>query len=245
MLSKRISIQWPPQEAGENTSTMVIYSKEGHFVDVRIFLENYPVIEENPTSKFDDIFEWAMVGDEISLESTIPDTYKLQFTHEIDSLAIMKAINENLPLDQCLTEADVGTFWKTDTEDRKETGNMTNPATGKKEDYVEIWRSVSSVQHTPENEVREPADEEVTPLYVLRIDTDEFHGQMIRSGNWIQGILHDKKNSKVPLNVIRCYVKDSKWEYLINYSNFKFPVDFDGAKGDSITIDNVKWTCIE
>lgn len=246
MLSKRLTIQWPPEEAGENTVTMVVYSKLGHFVDIRVFKENYPVIEENPTSldMYIENFEWTMTGDEIVMEPTIPDTFKLQFTHEIDSMAIIKSITCNLPVEDCATDPDVGTFWKVPgSDDRKETGSMLNPATGKVQEYVEMWRSLDDRKHTPTNEVREGKDTD-SDQYVLRIEQKDFQGQLIRSGNWCQGILYDKLNKTVPLNVIRAYFDGEKWQYLIKYGSFKFPVDF-AKPNTEIECDGLKWKCIE
>ncbi|EGV64849.1 hypothetical protein CANTEDRAFT_113613, partial [Yamadazyma tenuis ATCC 10573] len=229
---------------------MVIYSKGEHFVDIRVFKDHYPVIEENPRSlkQFTDTFEWTMTGDEIPMEAAIPDTYVLSFTHEIDSLAVVKSIEENIPVEQCLSEPDVGTFWKLpDSEDRKETGNMTNPATGKKGDYVEIWRSLSALNATPSEDVRETPHDIANDknLHVLRVlDNEQFEGQFIRSGAWCQGLLYDKLNKIVPLNVVRGYFDGEKWQWLIKYGSFNFPVLFSGSIGDTIDINGVVWSCI-
>lgn len=250
MLSKRLSIQWPPEEPIEDTVTMVVYSKQDHFVDIRVFKSNYPIINENPTiESFKKTFEWAMTGDEISLDATIPDTYVLKFTHEIDSLAIIKSIDQNLPLQQCLTDPDVGTFWKVpNSQDRKETGNMMNPATGKHQDYVEFWRSLSSTRSSPDVEVRElKEDVDNDPhLFVLRIENDQFQGQLIRTGNWCQGILYNKQSKEVPLNIVRAYFKGAQWEYLIKFGDrCEFPLDFSGSEGDEVESGGNIWKCIE
>lgn len=248
MLSKRLSIQWPPESAGEDTETMVIYSKQDHFVDIRVYKSQYPVINETPDLQaFKNTFEWTMIGDEIPLEPTDPNTYVLKFTHEIDSLAIVKSIEQGKPLEQCLTEPDVGTFSKLPgTEDRKETGHMINPATGKDQNYIEIWRSLSANKHSLTKEVREtPEDIENDPnLFVLRVDLAQYHGQLIRTGNWCQGILHNKNNSVVPLNVVRAFY-DEKWNYLIKFGDIEMPLEFGGRKGDHVTKGGIEWECIE
>lgn len=249
MMSKRLSIQWPPEEASENTETMVVYSKDDHFVDIRVFKTSYPTINENPDLEtFKNTFEWTMTGDEISLEPELPDTYVLQFTHEIDSLAIMKSIETKTPLEQCANDPDMGTFWKVPgSQDRKETGHMVNPATGKDQEYVEYWRSLSSSKTTPEFEVRElPEDvENDDKMFVLRVNLDVYHGQVIRTGNWCQGLLHNKKNLSIPLNVVRAYFDGTKWHYLIKFGNVDLPLEFNGKKGETIVYKDITWECIE
>lgn len=246
MLSTRISIQWPPEEVGENTKTMVIYSNEGHFVDIRIFLDQYPIIQSNPESleNFTRAFEWATTGKELELEATIPETYRLQFDTDVNSVDVIKSIEQNLPLDACKGAADIGTFWKVPgSSERKETGSMVNPATGKNSEYVEIWRTISSVESTPEKEVL-PKDNEQPDLYVLKAQMQGFDGLFIKSGNWCQGVLYDQLNKIVPLNVVRGFYRE-KWEYLIKYGSFEFPMDFQGKKGDTVNVDGISWTCIE
>lgn len=248
MLSKRLSIQWVPEEPHENTSTMVVYSNESHFVDIRVFNDHYPIVEDGTKTPFSDVFEWVMTGDEVPVEATIPNTYVIKFTHEIDSMAVMKSISLGKPVEECIGADDVGTFWNDDsTLDRKETGCMVNPATNQQQNYVEMWRSLNAMKHSPEKEVRELSEDNDDTMYVLRTLEEEkqFQGQLIRTGNWCQGVIYDKSNEKVPLNVIRSYFDGEKWQMLINYGSLMFPVDFHGDKNDTLEISGIKWKCIE
>lgn len=243
MLSQRISIAWPPKPADEKTSTMVVSSKRGKFVDIRVQLEHYPITDTN--IDFRKVFEWVMVGDEIPVAPDIPHTYKIKFTHDIDSIAIWKSIDTGLPLEQCQTSPDVGTFWKTDGLDRKETGHLINPETGLNQEYIEIWRSLSPNNHTPSHEAREQDQEDDPDVYVLQINLSSHHGQLIRTGNWVQGLLYDKNNHQMPLHVVRAFFNGDHWEYLIKYSKYEFPIGFKGSPSDTITVGEMVWNCIE
>lgn len=232
--STRISIQWPPESAEETTKTYVITSpKHNHFVDIRSYL--------NPSSiKPRGIpFEWALAGVEEDVGSG-----KILFHHEIDSQSILNSDSTRDPTQP--PAADLGHFEQLPNGDRKETGEMRNPATGKIQPYVEIWRSLDANETSPEKEMREKEGHN-PEVYVLAVDDEEYKGKLIRMGNWIQGVVWEKKKSANAnaLSLLRAYFDGSEWKRLLEYGPISIPCNFDGNINDSIIINGIKWNCIE
>lgn len=245
-LSTRVSLQWLPDLAFEETSTLVIASPQGHYVDIRIYKDK---LLDKPISNdeyFNDIFQWCLAGKEVPIKNTS----KIIFKSVIDSQAISRSILLNKPLIDCIGDDDVGDFSTIEnSDDRIETGEMTNPETGKKQDYIEIWRSLDPEEHTPILEVKEPKNPKSSKVHVLEVSTSDFEGKVVRLGNWMQGIIYDKFNKKNPINVIRSFYNNdaSEWDHLIEYGDISlFPVEFIGEVGDISYIgDRIVWKCIE
>lgn len=258
-LSTRVSIQWPPELAAEKTRTLILASPEGHFVDIRIYKEyegsfggpgpdvqhqSLSQPQSQPLPFFGDVFEWCMTGKEVP----IPNTNSISFPHVIDSQAIARSIRLGLPLEE--GEADVGHFSSIPgSDDRKETGAMTNPATGKVQDYIEIWRSLDPLAHTPEHEVRESKGNTPIPVSVLEVvENPQYQGTVIKYGNWIQGLVYDKENNDVPLHVIQQYGPRTKpRQTVIEYGDITlFPLDFNTELNETTNLkENLVWKRIE
>lgn len=243
-LSTRVSIQWPPELAGEDTKTLILTSPNGHFVDIRIFKDKLPFVPGPEVPFFADVFEWCMTGKEVE----IPNTNSISFPHVIDSHAIAKSISQGQPLED--GEADVGHFFSIPgSDDRKETGSMTNLATGKVQDYVEIWRSLDPLTHSPDHEVRQVKGGAPVPVCVLEVvENVQYQGTLIKYGNWIQGLIYDKSDDKVPLHVIQRYCPENGTEQtVIEFGDIKlFPLDFKTELDEVLVVkDNLCWKRIE
>lgn len=226
-LSTRISIQWPPELAAEESHTLVITSPQDHFVDIRVLKDKYNT--KNYEGSFNDNFQWCITGKEVP----IPNTNKIKFVHELDSAVIIGGENPGDP--------DVGEFSNIEgSEDRKEVGSMKNPKTNTIELYIEIWRSLCPLNSTPEVEVREQGLD--VPVIVLEVKTDLLRGKYIRYGNWLQGIVFDNKE----LHVVRAHYSSS-WNILIEYGNiYLFPIDNEIDDVDqTVDVGSLTWNCIE
>ncbi|ODV79370.1 uncharacterized protein CANTADRAFT_51526, partial [Suhomyces tanzawaensis NRRL Y-17324] len=234
MISTRVSLQWNDDAPEELTSTMAMTSRNNHFVDLRVYKKNYPYHPQQPEPFIEDVFQWVMCG----IEHPIEGTGKIKFVTTIDSSSIAPAIKLGGPV--VPGPPDIGDF--SDIEgslDRKEVGEMMSPDTGKLESYVEIWRSLDAENHTPETEVREGANKDDVECKVLEVVEDEtYHGKLIQLGNWLQGIVHNKKNND--LHVIRAFKEADGWREMIGYGNTEFfPLDSELKRAE------VEWKRIE
>lgn len=233
VLSTRVSLQWLPNEPEELTSTLVFTTPQDHFVDVRIYNEQYPHIQKGSTPEaFDKIFQWVITGE----EEEIPDTNKIRFRHEVNLQEVMKSLESGRPLSECRSEPDIGAFWSIEgSEDRKETGSMVNPETGKHTDYVEIWRSLDPALTTPVTEIREISGKEHEVL-TLELKHNGVLGRIIRLGNWVQGVIYEEAEKTHPISVLRCFYDSNagEWKDLIRYGKHSFPELFKELEEDGL-----------
>jgi len=239
MLSTRVSIQWPPEPAGEDTKTIVITTPDNHFVDLRAYIDHYPYRNQG-SEEFENVFQWCSCG----VERPIANSSKIEFCQEINSIAIWKSIRANESL--APPEPDIGDFSSIpNSEDRKEVGTMTNSASGKRQPYVEIWRSLDPNENSLEHEVRQSSHTTVNKVFTLVVSSAGYTGKLVRVGNWAQGIIYDKSNKERPLHVIQSHLKGS-WSTLLAYGAIElFPVSFDGCINDTVRISHLEWKCIE
>lgn len=241
--STRVSIRWLPEDFDEKSSTMVLTSPKGRFVDIRIMKDRYPY-HETSHPFIDELYQMATTG----WEEPLAGTSKIQFHCDINSVDIAKSIRQKVPLDECRSAPDIGDFSAIEgSEDRQETGAMENPETFLRTEYVEIWRSLDPEKHTPTLEVREPS----VPSPLLRchvldvVGNERYEGRLVRLGNWVQAIIYDKRSTSHPLHVTRQFYNGKTWETLIAYGDLAFPTDFAGAIGDTISASAISWTCTE
>ncbi|ODV94330.1 hypothetical protein PACTADRAFT_86518 [Pachysolen tannophilus NRRL Y-2460] len=242
VVSKRVSIQWPPEDASEPTTTMVFTAPSDKFVDLRPL--KIPQTEKE--EKFP--FEWAIVG----YEQVLPEN-KIQFHHTMDSRLVNEiyyAKKNNLLLPSTEDTPDIGHFTTLPNGDKREDGEMLNIATGKIQPYIEIWRSLDLTRATPDSPIAASEQQDVPTVkcIVLEVNDDIYEGRFIIIGNWAQGILNNKKtdyneNYSSSMSCIRVYFRNNKWEPLVEYGIDieKFPVGFTGKIGDYQGI----WKCIE
>ncbi|KAM9938685.1 hypothetical protein OXX80_001819 [Metschnikowia pulcherrima] len=230
VLSTRVSLRWLPEEPNELTSTMVFTSAQDHFVDVRIYKDKYPYrqVGEQP-ERFEDVFDWVIVGEEEAIENS----NQIRFNHTVNSQEIARSLATKKPLSECRSDPDVGAFWPIEgSEDRKETGAMAHPNTGKTTEYVEIWRSLNPNLTSVDKEVREGHDEkgaatheDAAPVATYDLKTKGFIGRIIRLGNWVQGVIYEENETEFPISVVRKFrdANSGKWMDLITYGKHKFP----------------------
>ncbi|OBA20417.1 hypothetical protein METBIDRAFT_43510 [Metschnikowia bicuspidata var. bicuspidata NRRL YB-4993] len=230
VLSTRVSLQWLPDEPQECTNTMVFTSLKDHFVDVRIYKDQYPYRQSGDTpEKFENVFQWVIVGDEEEIEGT----NQIQFNHTVNSQEIMKSLVSGKPLSECRSAPDIGSFWAIEgTEDRKETGSMAHPDTGIKTEYVEIWRSLNPNASSVKREVREGYDvtglatqDAPGPVMTFDLKADGFIGRIIRLGNWVQGVIYEENERRFPISVMRSFwdADSGVWQELVGYGKHEFP----------------------
>lgn len=236
-LSTRVSLQWPPKEPEELSDTLVMTSKSGHFVDIRIFKEYYPLAEIVASKPVDTVFQWCMSGIEESFgENTI------NFKKDLDSAAVAEAtkVGKRPTLIQGLP--DIGHFSAIEgSQDRKETGSMINPETNYEENYIEIWRSLDPVSHSPTSEVREK-EPFLSKAIVLKVSDESYEGKLIKLGNWLQGLLYTRLSCT--FSIIRSHY-DGQWNDLIKYGDKSFPKLLISNEGENINFDGVIWHCLE
>lgn len=238
VISTRVSIQWPPAEPEELTSTLAFTTPNDNYVDIRIFKSFYPYISKiNKDDKFQEVFQWCIAGKEIPL-----DNGRIKFDNVISSVALHESLILGDPL---VIDSDIGTFSEYGL-DRKETGEMKND-NGVVSPYIEIWRSLDPLKHTPNKEVREDEENNDANIPIFALELINGLGRLVRIGNWIQGVIQDKDT----VHVIRCWydVDEQKWVNVIEFGEFdKFPIEFDGKVDDIITVDKErdwKWKCVE
>lgn len=258
-LSTRYSIQWPESvnnEEQELTSTLVLTSPKGLFVDVRILKD---------TDTTDEVaFDWYFAGIEIEIPSK--QNLMIEFDHKfLDSQYIDHHYAHNFTHDGFKMGSDVGTFFdapdKTESAMgiRYETGEMCNPESGNVEPYIEKWISCNPNKSTLEYIGK--SDDNSNGLKCIVLDTvdggidNNYHiknvsiGRLIILGGWIQGIFWEKGVSdKIEsLGIVRRF---GEHKPLISYGGQvnKFPESkqLTGLKVDDIVVvDTTKWVVKE
>lgn len=243
VLSTRVTIQWLPDAEEELTSTMVFSTPGDVFTDVRVFKSHYPYVKKaGEPESLDEVFQFVTIG----WEEEIENTNQMRFHTVVNLTEILKSIKTGKPLDNCRAAPDIGAFWPIEgSEDRKETGAMENPATGKVTEYVEIWRSLNPEETTPHKEVRE--GKEPVRVRVYDTVTEDFTGRIVRLGNWVQGVLFDASEKKHPISVYRAFYNETsdKWETLIDYGLQEFPNIFKSLESSLAELNGVEWKRVE
>ncbi|EMC92810.1 hypothetical protein BAUCODRAFT_263048 [Baudoinia panamericana UAMH 10762] len=175
-ISLRESIRWLPDEAYEDTNTVVLTSGEQRFVDVRLRKTDEGTRGQDPE------IDWAFAGTATSTQAS-PDTDNTHTTwyHWIDSRHHGKAAEGIL---------DHGDMSPLPGDRTLEKGRMINPATGKETDYEEIWKDEEPIA-VPSND--EPARR---CCIVLTLEDTAAHvqgsrprGMLIRVGHIVQGMV--------------------------------------------------------
>ena len=253
-LSKRYSLFWTESEDKESepTSTLVVSSPKGLYVDIRPFTK-----ESQESTKENGWFDWYFAGFEIP----IAGSSKIEFNHEFfDSEYINYYYKNGLSSKGFTIGTDLGDF--SDSKDpeeikkgiRIETGVLCNPKTGKVEPYVEKWVTCNS-EHTPELEF---LGKYMSKLRCIVLDTkdggitdneskDAIIGRFIVLDKWVQGVVWNKSvttNKTDSLGVVRFFDEANP---LISYGGQigKFPKLTNLAQGldvgEFVTVDGVTW----
>lgn len=248
-LSTRVSIQWLPDDVEELTKTMVFSTPKCFSTDVRIFKEYYPYVKSGTEPEpIDKIFQFASIGTEVVIEGT----NRVEFPSEVNLQVINQAIKTGKTIDECKgLIPDIGCFWPIEnSEDRKETGSMVNPANDKLTEYIEVWRSLNPVETRPNDEVRENHWRgQRTEVKVRTYDAkgENYRGRLIMLSNWVQAVLYTFVDGLHRLSVARAYLENEsgKWEYLIDYGKYCFPEFSEALSKDEFEHGGVVWSRIE
>jgi Protein HRI1 len=156
-----------PDRAKEPTSTLVLMSRNLHFVDLRILKPLNPSEpdlpnEGGPNSRL----EWAFSG--VAKYTELPGCVHAEWSHEIDSRA-------NDP------DKDEGDLIPQHDGSVLEIGRMVNPATGKMTEYEEVWADL-------EVEVIGEDSQRISIVIAVVDDLRGIKGKIVRVGQWCQGI---------------------------------------------------------
>ncbi|KAI5961615.1 NUD1 [Candida pseudojiufengensis] len=199
----------------EDADVLVLTTPGNHYVDIRIFKQYYPCINNN--LPFDQVFELCLAGKEVPLTEN-----KIKFESIINS----QSLKDSFKTGKIEIDDDIGEFSEYGL-DRKEIGKMKN-GKGVISPYIEIWRSLDPSKHSPKKEVRESTTESVEfSTYELKTGL----GKLIQLGNWKQGIIQLEND----IIVLRSWFNGHHWDNLIKYGDIsKFNID-----------NNLNWVCIE
>ncbi|CAK7214318.1 hypothetical protein SBRCBS47491_002100 [Sporothrix bragantina] len=218
-ISHRVSIAWLPAPHSEPTSTVVLTSPGRRFVDVRVL----------GTTKESQELDWALAGTSSStpVAKGVSDCV---WRHWVDS----HYENED-------ADAQVDRGRNTDQPDGTvlETGAMVNPATGKVQDYEEVWRDDDL-----------PAS---SRCVVLQHESDKGdRGVAIVLGPYCQGILRTKKEGVTVERWQRETVEDmDDWKLVFRLGSGKLPCKAlterqSLREGEDLVVgSNQTWTVME
>jgi hypothetical protein len=197
-ISHRASIRWLPDPASEPTSTLVLTSPTGWYIDIRILLsrETIPPSVEigddellQPASAPNQVslnlpaekIDWAFSGSSKSTPAK-PEEDKpahSEWNHWVDS----KTLYHEPPI------VDAGDMYPVTEVRVLEKGSMPNPATGLDTEYEEIWDDMPIKLPDLGNE------KSATCLILVTEDTEkETKGCIMKLGSWCQGVLRVGKD---------------------------------------------------
>lgn len=242
-VSRRHAIHWPdsqpPDGESEPTSTVVVSSPAGIFVDVRCTKLLHP--------------EWFFAGDEV----TDPDNDSVvEFNHAFFDSQYVSDPKAAIP-------PDIGTF--TDPDDpgeraagiRVETGAMVNPATGVMERYVEKWitadpysRDLHWVGGDAPDGVRCVVLQTGAADKMCNVLQNECTGRLVCFGNWTQGVFwcNGGDNKEDTYGVVRMYKDEVIVEHGAYAKVFPSWESICGVtrEGEILTVgESVEWKVVE
>jgi hypothetical protein len=163
-----VGVRKLPDKAIEPTSTLVLTSRNQHFVDLRILKPLEPSEPDLPNEggPFTRL-EWAFSGI-ARVTNDRQGCLHSEWSHEIDS-------RSDDP------DTDEGDLYPQNDGSTLEIGRMINPVTGKMTDYEEVWEDL---------EVEVTGDDTHRLSIVVGIvdDVRGTRGRIVRVGRWCQGI---------------------------------------------------------
>ena len=191
-------------------STLVLTTSSGYYVDVRIQLPpnfdgDLRFLNGDPDTLE---LDWAFAG--TSLSTTSGSSRSCTWTHWIDTI-------------YPYGHQDSGTMWELKDGTTLEIGSMENPATGKVEDYQEIWEDL---RPTIDREQVGQAKFHARMLY-----KEGSKGMIINIGGWLQGIRIDGEGEGRNVTVERwCFVdhneKCGDWKLMFKVGDGDMPIEF-------------------
>jgi Protein HRI1 len=210
-ISKRLNIRWIPEGFYEPTSTLVLNSPSGLYVDLRIDLRtphaidgetglslaNDQVVGYSGTSieKASNLSKasWAVAGQ--AFYSTDPDgKLRGRWTHWASYIPSPHGID---PMEG---QEDTGTMFTLPDGTTREDGEMINPDTGKLTVYQETWGDVTAAEFAPRWESGALASHQSLPgttghkrksgrYIVASTETKTAKGMIVWVGQVCQGVL--------------------------------------------------------
>ncbi|KAG8954767.1 hypothetical protein FRC03_011406 [Tulasnella sp. 419] len=139
LVSKRISIAWPPLVPHhENTDTLVL-TGASYFIDVRIL--------HNKDAEGRDVLDWGIAGIKEKLGDEQGNS-KAKWSHILNSRKAIDPSNGK-PIGNAEDLADVGSMTVLDNGDVLETGSMFNPEQVRVMEYEEVWRDLDVPAGSP------------------------------------------------------------------------------------------------
>ncbi|KAL8854479.1 MAG: hypothetical protein Q9221_000750 [Calogaya cf. arnoldii] len=166
-ISRRKHYRTVPGDPSEPTSTLVLTSPRGFYVDIRVFKEQQP---SSDPKTFDGKLQWAFAGTKTS-EQTDGRTISTWF-HPIDSLS------DDPPPDK-------GEMLELDSGYVLEKGESVDAKTGERTEYEELWEELLSTFSKTQDSWRR--------CVVLKtVEEEGVKGMAIKCGSYCQGILKNK-----------------------------------------------------
>lgn len=140
-ISERISFRWLPDPPSEPTTTLVLTSPKGHFVDVRIFKLSSKISSAQLSTPQNPNAEPASSGSSTSLHHNLQWAFAGLATHSTTATGQSKG--EWLHLVDSKHPAgfqDSGVFEDLPDGDSLECGVMLDDELGREREYEEVWR---------------------------------------------------------------------------------------------------------
>ena len=193
-----------------NHSTLVLTTSTGYYVDVRIqippnFDGDLKFLNGDPDTLE---LDWAFAG--TSLSTTSGPSRSCTWTHWIDT---------TYPSGH----QDSGTMWELKDGTTLEIGSMENPATGKAEDYQEIWEDLRpTIDRVQVGQAK---------FHARMLDKEGSKGMIINIGGWLQGIRIDGEGEGRNVTVERwCFVVHNdeygEWKLMFKVGDGDMPMEF-------------------
>jgi len=222
-----------PGEAEEPTFTIVLTSQTSHYVDVRIYKEQYwKELEGRNGINSIAVVEWAFAGTSSTTQgSNGPgDTKSIHsvWEHWIDS----KSDNP---------QPDEGNMWPQSNGDVLERGTQILPVTGLQTEYEELWGDL---------DVEKVGEEKERISIVLKVENQESHtrGLVVRVGDWCQGIM--KSGGVLNIERWHCMKTQNTWERVVKIGSSDLPCvaacnnEMTSEKG-TVVSNGLLWNVIE
>ncbi|KAE9979206.1 hypothetical protein EG328_001042 [Venturia inaequalis] len=199
-VSHRASIRWLPDPASEPTSTLVLTSSSGWFIDVRILSSREtpppslevdddellrPSTDETSRTMSMERMDWAFSGSSKSTSGGKNKPRHSEWTHWVDS----KTLYHEPPI------VDAGDMYPVSKTRDLEKGSMPNPATGIDTEYEEVWDDMP---------IDVPEKSATCSTFLTEDEEKEMKGCIVKLGSWCQGVLRVGKE-----------ISAERWKFLV------------------------------
>lgn len=244
-VSHRASIRWLPDPASEPTSTLVLTSSTGWFIDVRIL---FPRETPPPSLEIDDDellrpssesstksipvkrIDWVFSGSSNSTPGGDNQPRHSVWTHWVDS----KTLYHESPI------VDAGDMYPVSETRDLEKGSMPNPATGIDTEYEEVWDDMP---------VDVPEKSATCSTFLAEDADKEIKGCIMKLGSWCQGVLRVGK--EISAERWRFMDEENRWVLVarVGKKSIGCEIAFGDDKslevGKMIGVEGLTWTVKE